>query len=99
MSIAALLDMVPASRRKTIWHVEDGIARIETKQDVTGIIEAAKFHSETVAPDKEFRHAAYIPEEVLNQSFVEGWFNDPKAWKRWANAPENKCYRTWEGRL
>lgn len=99
MSIKALLDMLPAERRKTTWHVEDGIARIETKQDVTHIIEAAKIHAETVTPGKEFRHAAFIPEEVLNQAFVEGWFHDKAKWKQWANAPENKCYRTWEGRL
>ena len=50
-------------------------------------------------PGKDFRHAAYIPEVVLNQAFTEGWFHDKAAWKRWANDPANACYRTCKGRL
>ena len=51
------------------------------------------------APGKDFRHAAFVPESELNRAFAEGWFHDPKAWKRWANDPANACYRTWQGRL
>jgi hypothetical protein len=50
-------------------------------------------------PGGEFRHAAFIPESELNRAFAEGWFHDPKAWKRWANDPANAGYRTWPGRL
>lgn len=97
MSKKALLDMA-ASGRATIYHEEDGRTYTETRQDVSHIIEAAKILSEE-KPGKDFRHAAFIPETVMNQAMIEGWFHDPAAWKAWANNPENKCYRTWGGRL
>lgn len=93
-----LLDTVADARRKTLMHEEDGKTWVESRQDVSHIIEAAKIVSE-IPPDKDFRHAAYIPETVLNQAMVEGWFHDTAAWKKWANAPENRCYRTWQGKL
>jgi hypothetical protein len=30
---------------------------------------------------------------------LEGWFHDKKAWKRWANDPNNRDFRVWKGRL
>ena len=98
MSKSALLDILPGSRRKTIFHEEDGKHWIESRQDVEPILKAAKILADQ-PPGKDFRHAAYIPETVLNQSFTEGWFGDPKAWKRWANDPANRDFRTWKGRL
>jgi len=98
MSKARLLDILPGSRRKTILHEEDGKQWIESRQDVEHIVEAAKIIAEE-APGKDFRHAAYIPESELNRAFTEGWFHDPAAWKRWANDPANREYRTWKGRM
>lgn len=98
MSKSALLDALPDSRRKLIYHEEDGKTYVETRQDVTPIIRAAKIIAD-LPPDKDFRHAAYVPETVLNQALLDGWFHDPAAWKRWANDPANDCYRTWKGRL
>lgn len=98
MAKSAPLDVNADSRRVTIYHEEDGRTFVESRQDVTPIIEAAKLLSEQ-APGKDFRHAAFIPETILNQAMVEGWFHDPKAWKRWANDPANAAYRTWQGRL
>lgn len=95
---SALLDFLPAERRKTVFHKEDGKIHIETRQDVSHIVEAAKIMADET-PGKDFRHAAFIPEEVINQAFSQGWFHDPKAWKKWANDPQNECYRTWKGRL
>ena len=51
------------------------------------------------APGRDFRHAAFVPESELNRAFAEGWFHDPKAWKRWANDPANACSRTLKGWL
>lgn len=98
MSKSALLDAVADARRQTILHEEDGRAWIESRQDVAPIIAAARIVAE-LPPDKDFRHAAYIPESELNRAFTEGWFHDRAAWKRWANDPANACYRTWPGRL
>jgi hypothetical protein len=98
MSKSALLDLVADSRRKTLFHEEDGKTYVESRQDVEPILEAARIMADEV-PGKEFRHAAFVPETVLNQAFVEGWFHDPGAWKAWANDPANRDYRTWGGRL
>lgn len=50
-------------------------------------------------PGKEFRHAAKIPTIVLNQAIREGWANDTDQWHKWANDPDNKYLRTWNGSL
>jgi hypothetical protein len=98
MSKAALLDLLPGRRRLTILHEEDGRRWIESRQDVTPVLAAARRLADA-PPGRDFRHAAFIPETELNRAFVEGWFHDPKAWKRWANDPANAGYRTWRGRL
>lgn len=98
MSKSALLDFIPDSRRKVVYHEEDGKTYIETRQDVSHILKAVEAQRDRT-PDKDFRHVAFIPEETLNRAMVEGWFNDPAAWKRWANDPDNRIYRTWEGRI
>jgi hypothetical protein len=98
MSRSALLDLIPGARRKLVWHEQDGRAFIETRQDVEGIVEAARIVADQ-PPGRDFRHAAYIPDVVLEQAFREGWFHDPAAWKRWANDPANAAFRTWKGRL
>lgn len=98
MSKSALLGMVEDSRRKIIYHEEDGKKFIEQRQDVEHIVEAAKVLSNE-PPGKDFRRVALIPESELNRAFLEGWFHDAEAWKRWANDPGNRAYRTWEGRL
>jgi hypothetical protein len=96
--VARLLDQHGGERRRVIIHKEDGVSRVETRQDVAPIIKAAEAMREQT-PGKDMRHAAFIPKTVLDQAFIEGWFHDKAAWKRWANDPANACYRTWQGRL
>ena len=98
MSKSLLLDLVADGRRKTILHEEDGRQFVESRQDVAPIVAAARIIADQ-PPGKDFRHAAFVPEAVLNQAFNQGWFHDRAAWKRWANDPANDCYRTWKGRL
>lgn len=98
MSKKALLDLVPEERKQIIYHEESGKTFIETRQDVSHIIEAAEIMAD-VPPGKDFRHAAYVPVAVLDRAFLEGWFHDKQAWKNWANDPENAQFRTWKGRL
>jgi hypothetical protein len=93
-----LLTQDEGERRRVIIHKEDGVSRVETRQDVTPILKAAEMMRDQT-PGKDMRHAAFIPKTVLDQAFIEGWFHDKKAWKRWANDPANACYRTWQGRL
>ena len=95
----ALLDADQGTGRLTIYHeMGNGKNIIETRQDVTHIVEAAKILSEET-PDKDFRLAAVIPQTVLDQALIDGWFHDKKAWKRWANDPNNRDFRVWKGRL
>src|SRR5690349_21482707 len=95
----ALLDKDDASRKLTIYHeMGGGKNLIETRQDVTHITEAAKILSEET-PGKDFRLAALIPQTVLDQAMIEGWFHDKAKWKEWANDPDNAHYRVWNGRL
>jgi len=77
---------------------ETAITWVETRQDVAPIVAAARIVADA-APGREFRHAAFVPEAVLNRAFLEGWFHDPAAWKKWANDPANRDYRSWGGRL
>lgn len=98
MGKSALLDLLPDSRRKTLYWEEDGNTYIETKQDVSPVIQAAK-DMWCDNPPLEMRRVALIPEEVLNHAFLEGWFGDPDAWRKWANDPANACYRTCRGTI
>lgn len=98
MSIANLLDFIPEERRKTIHHEQDGKFWIESVQDVDPIIANAKMLADQ-KPGKDFTRVALIPLTILNQSFTEGWFDDPDAWKKWANDPANASFRTTKGTI
>jgi hypothetical protein len=98
MSKSALLDILPDARRKVIRHEEDGRTYVETRQDVEHVIAAARVLADA-PPGKDFRHVGFVPLTVMDQAFNEGWFHDPRAWKRWLNDPDNDCFRTWKGRL
>lgn len=50
-------------------------------------------------PGREMRHAAVVPHFVYARAIREGWANDPAAWKRWANDPDNALFRSWKGKL
>jgi hypothetical protein len=98
MSKSALLDLIPEERRKVFYHEEDGRTYIETRQDLTPVIRAAKILSER-RPNKDFTRVALIPKETLNKALLEGWFHDESAWRKWANDPANKLFRTTEGTI
>ncbi len=71
---------------------------IEDVYDVGSELKHAKALSDR-PPSKEMRHAAVIPHHVLDRALREGWANDQKAWRKWANDPDNKKFRTWQGKL
>ena len=84
-------------RTEEIFHsAPDGDFAIETREDVEPLIEVAKDLSE-LQPSKDLRHAAVVPQFVLDQSLREKW--GPDDWRKWANDPGNKAFRTWPGRL
>lgn len=98
MARKALLDFDPYSRRKIEYAEEDGKKYIVTRQDCDSIVDAAKAMSE-LPHDKYFKPVALIPEEVLNQAMLEGWFHDKAKWRAWVNDPDNARFRVTQGRL
>lgn len=99
MAKSTLLDMDTTKRKKVIYHEEDGRNIVETRVDNTDLVEGARIMRDYQMADKDFKPVCVIPEDVLNRSFIEGWFHDNTAWKRWANDPDNKAFRLSEGRL
>jgi hypothetical protein len=81
-----------------VVQARDGKVVVHKWENCEPYIEAAKRLSEET-PGKDFRHAAIIPDFVYDRAYREGWHNDEKAWKRWANSNEAKPFRTWKGRL
>jgi hypothetical protein len=80
----AVLDYNPFSHRVKYFHQEDGKNYIAGSQDVEPIIKWTKQRAEQGdAPGSEMKFVATIPQEVLDQAMLEGWFHDQAAWKRW----------------
>ena len=93
MSKSALLDILPDARRKLIYHEEDGKTYVETRQDVTHIVEAAKVLAE-VPPDKDtgWRFIGFIPDAIWNKAVCEGWLHDKAKWRAWMCDRDNRAY-------
>lgn len=95
-------------RSQTVHADGDGGIVIETKQDVTEIIEANKVQLEV---DKqrtghlnELHHVARIPFtviDVLNQQGIMKGFNvvDEVGFAKWLNDPDNAVWKTYRGSL
>ena len=93
-------------RTQTVHADGDGGIIIETKQDVTEIIEANKaqleFDKERKGHLNELHHVARIPFtviDVLNQRGIMKGFNvvDEVGFARWLNDPENAVWKTYRG--
>jgi len=95
----ATLEFDPITRRR-VSYVEEGDDRyIVTEQNCDHIVASAKAMSELPHTDKSMKPVAFIPEEVLNRAFLEGWFHDKAKWRAWANDPDNARLRITTGRL
>lgn len=92
MAKSAPLAFDPEKRVKKIYWEEDGVTRIETRQDAEGLVKLARQMSE-LPHDREMYPICVVPENVLERSYIEGWFHDPAAWRRWMNDPENRDFR------
>ena len=93
-------------RTQTVHADGDGGIIIETKQDVTEIIEANKaqleFDKERKGHLNELHHVARIPFtviDVLNQRGIMKGFNvvDEAGFASWLNDPENAVWKTYRG--
>ncbi|MGQ9370414.1 hypothetical protein [Azospirillum sp. ST 5-10] len=103
----ALLDHydLGVHRVAEVFHYDpdhpDGFT-VETREDCAGLVEAAKDAADNEGGLRAdgLRLEAVVPLDVLNRAFMEGWFHDNAAWKRWANDPANRDFRvSYHGRI
>lgn len=95
-------------RTQTVYADDDGGIIIETKQDVSEIIEANKtqldFDKQRTGHLNELHHVARIPFTViddLNKMGVMRGFNvvDEVGFARWLNDPDNAVWKTYRGTI
>ncbi len=93
-------------RTQTVHADGDGGIVIETKQDVTEIIEANKaqleFDKARTGNLNELHHVARIPFtviDVLNQKGIMKGFTvvDDVGFAKWLNDPDNAVWKTYRG--
>lgn len=95
--LQTLISTYAGERKYSTMRVRDGVHIIETRQDCEPIIDWVKSYRDQYVRDDVFTHVARIPTAIIGQAMNEGWFHDEAAWKRWLNAPENECFRIWQG--
>lgn len=69
-------------RRGTFMHKQDGIMRLESRQDAEPILEFVKQRAD-MPDDRDFKYIGEIPKATLDQALIEGWADDTKAWRKW----------------
>ncbi len=87
---------------QTAVHTEDGDGtfHITKKQDVQPTLDYTKYLREQPIDRKnEVRHAAEIPPVIAAQLSRDGILHDKKRLLQWLDRPENKLFKTVEGRL
>ena len=87
---------------ETAVHTEDGDGtfHITKKQDVQPTLDYTKYLREQPIDRKnEVRHAAEIPPVIAAQLSRDGILHDKKRLLQWLDRPENKLFKTVEGRL
>ena len=91
MAKKGLLDLNEGARRATLAHLEDGVWRVESRQETDHIVKAAKILADEPR-GKDFRHVGFIPETDLNKMMLDGSFHDPKAIEQFFR--DHPCYAT-----
>jgi len=87
---------------ETAVHTEDGDGtfHITKKQDVQPTLDYTKYlREQPVNRKSEDRHIAEIPPVLAAKLIRDGILGDSKRLLKWLDKPENKCFKTVEGRL
>jgi hypothetical protein len=87
---------------ETAVHTEDGTGKfhITKKQNVQPTLDYTKYLREQPVNRKaEDRHIAEIPPVLAAKLIRDGILGDSKRLLKWLDMPENKCFKTVEGRL
>ncbi len=104
MTEKKLFDKDDALGITRIWHydADKDEATIETRQDVSQIIEENKQEYAQIderARWGEWTRVASIPLSIYYKLKAEGKLEDEAYMKRWINDPENKYFRTRPGEV
>lgn len=92
-----LLDFSPETGVAHTFHLdhETNEARIVATQEVDGLLNANKAQAnEPVNRRATWRKVASIPLALYFDLRRQGIVQDPKAFKRWLNDPDNRFFRT-----
>ena len=87
---------------KTAVHTEDGDGtfHVTKTQDIQPTLDYTKYLREQPVDRKnEVRHVAEIPPVLAAKLIRDGILGDSKAILKWLDKPENKVFKTVEGRL
>ena len=93
---------------RTLMSVRDGfVSQLITEDDKTVSLstqntdKTLKYvdHLKDMPVGKNMRHVAEVPLVIWEKAVQEGWSKDQNAWKKWLNDPDNKVFRTWQGKL
>lgn len=104
MSYTRVLDhMDDLGITETFHGEEDGSFTIETKQDVTALLDLNKREFND-APEfgrfkGDMRKVASIPLSVYFDLRKKGITDDPKAMSKWLNDPDNRLFLTTPGKF
>ena len=98
----ATTDLGTVNGVETAVHTEDGNGRfhVTKKQDVQATLDYTKYLREQPVDRKSAdRHIAEIPPVLAARLIRDGILGDSKRLLKWLDMPENKCFKTVEGRL
>jgi hypothetical protein len=101
--MSRIFDTDPALSLTRFWHWDDekDQAVIETRQDVTDLLDANRAEANEASGNwrGDMHKVASIPLNVYYDLKQKGIIDDAKAFKRWLNDPENRYFRTKGGRV
>ena len=85
-------------------HEPEGTLHVRTAQDLEPVLDLAKKMRVEHAQvghrmSKQMVPVAEVPMIIYEQAVREGWSEDPAAWRRWLNDPQNRPFRVTEGRV
>lgn len=98
-----LFDVDPLTGSTQYWHWDDERQQftIETEQKVDDLLDANRrqYNDSTDDYKGDMHKVASIPMNIYMDLKQKGIIDDPAAFKRWLNDPENRYFRTKPGRV
>lgn len=98
-----LFDVDPLTGSIQYWHWDDERQQftIETEQRVDDLLDANRrqYNDSTDDYKGDMHKVASIPMNIYMDLKQKGIIDDPAAFKRWLNDPENRYFRTKPGRV